>query len=81
MGFGAYIADRLVPLAVGAVALAFCALVMTVYGLDPAATAFVCGVLVLAGVAALLLDWLHRRPFYRRLSQMLDSLDESYLAT
>ena len=81
MGFGAYIADRLVPLAVGAVALAFCALVMTVYGLDPAATAFVCGVLVLAGASALVLDWLHRRPFYRRLSQMMDSLDESYLAT
>ena len=34
MGFGAYLADRLVPLAVRAVALAFAALVMTVYGLD-----------------------------------------------
>ena len=56
MGFRAYIADRLVPPAVRAVALAFCALVMTVYGLDPAASAFVCGVLVLAGAAALLLD-------------------------
>lgn len=81
MGFGAYIADRLVPLVVGVVALAFAALVMTVYGLDAAATAFVCGVLVLAAAVALLLDWLHRRVFYQRLSDVLDSLDETYLAT
>ena len=81
MGFGAYIADRLVPLAVGAVALAFAALVMVVYGMDAAAVAFVCGVLVLAAVAALVLDWLHRRTFYQRLEEMLSSLDETYLAT
>ena len=81
MGFGAYIADRLVPLAVGAVALAFCALVMTVYGLDPAAVAFVCIVLALAAAVALALDWLHRRAFYRRLSDVMDSLDETYLTT
>ena len=81
MSFWAYIADRLVPLVVGAVALAFAALVMTVYGLDAAATAFVCGVLVLAAAVALLLDWLHRRAFYQRLSDVLDSLDETYLAT
>ena len=81
MGLGAYIADRLVPLVVGAVALAFCALVMTVYGLDPAAVAFVCCVLVLAAAVALLLDWLHRRSFYRRLLDALDALDETYLAT
>lgn len=81
MSFGAYIADRLIPLAVGAVALAFAALVMSVYGLDPAAVAFVCAVLVLAAAVALLLDWLHRRAFYQRLSDMLDSLDEEYLST
>lgn len=81
MSFGAYIADRLIPLAVGAVALAFAALVMSVYGLDPAAVAFVCAVLVLAVAVALLLDWLHRRAFYQRLSDMLDSLDEEYLST
>lgn len=81
MTFGAYIADRLAPLAVGAVALAFAALVMTVYGLDPAAVGFVCSVLVLAAAVALLLDWLHRRGFYLRLSDLLDSLDEAYLAT
>ncbi len=81
MTFRAYIADRLVPLVVGVAALAFVALVMGVYGLDPAAVAFVCSVLVLAGAVALLLDWLHRRTFYRRLSDMLDSLDETYLAT
>ena len=81
MSFWAYVFDRLAPLAVGAVALAFCALVMTVYGLDSAATGFVCCVLVLAAVVALALDWLHRRPFYRQLSDMLDALDESYLAT
>lgn len=81
MTFWAYIADRLIPLAVGAVALAFAALVMSVYGLDPAAVAFVCAVLVLAAAVALLLDWLHRRAFYQRLSDMLDSLDEEYLST
>ena len=81
MTFRAYIADRLVPLVVGVAALAFVALVMGVYGLDPAAVAFVCSVLVLAGAVALLLDWLHRRTFYQRLSDMLDSLDETYLAT
>ena len=81
MGFGAYLADRLAPLVVGAVALAFCALVMTVYGLDAAAVAFVCGVLALAAVAALVLDWLHRRTFYQRLEDALSSLDETYLAT
>ena len=81
MTFWAYIADRLAPLVVGVVALAFCALVMTVYGLDPAAVAFVCLVLVLAAVAALALDWLHRRAFYQRIIDMLDSLDEAYLAT
>ena len=81
MTFWAYIADRLIPLAVGAVALAFVALVMSVYGLDPAAVAFVCVVLVLAAAVALLLDWLHRRAFYQRLSDMLDSLDEEYLST
>ena len=81
MSFGAYIADRLVPLVVGVVALAFAALVMSVYGLDPAAVAFVCAVLVLAAAIALLLDWLHRRAFYQRLTDMLDSLDEEYLAT
>lgn len=81
MGFGAYLADRLVPLAVGAVALAFAALVMTVYGLEAAAVAFVCGVLVLAAAVALVLDWLHRRAFYQRLESTLDALDESYLAT
>ena len=81
MTFWSYVADRLAPLAVGAVALAFCALVMTVYGLDGAAVAFVCGVLVLAAAVALVLDWLHRRTFYQRLSDALDSLDETYLAT
>ena len=81
MGFGAYICDRLVPLAVGAVALAFAALVMVVYGMDAAAVAFVCGVLVLAAAVALVLDWLHRRTFYRRLEDALDALDETYLAT
>ena len=81
MTFWAYIADRLIPLAVGAVALAFAALVMSVYGLDPVAVAFVCAVLVLAAAVALLLDWLHRRAFYQRLSDMLDSLDEEYLST
>lgn len=81
MSFGAYIADRLVPLAVGAVALAFAALVMVVYGLDPAAACFVCGVLALSVAVAMLLDWLHRRPFYRSLSELLDSLDEPCLAT
>lgn len=81
MGFGAYLADRLAPLVVGAVALAFCALVMTVYGLDAAAVAFVCGVLALAAVTALVLDWLHRRAFYQRLEDALSSLDETYLAT
>lgn len=81
MGFGAYLADRLVPLAVGAVALAFAALVMTVYGLDAAAVVFVCGVLVLATLLALVLDWLHRRSFYQRFADALDALDETYLAT
>ncbi len=81
MTFWAYIADRLIPLAVGATALAFAALVMSVYGLDPAAVAFVCAVLVLAAAVALLLDWLHRRAFYQRLADMLDSLDEEYLST
>ncbi|MDM8270150.1 sensor histidine kinase [Thermophilibacter provencensis] len=81
MGFGAYIADRLVPLVVGVMALAFCALVMSVYGLDAAAVAFVCAVLVIAAALALLLDWLHRRAFYQRISDMLDALDETYLAT
>ena len=81
MGLGAYLADRLVPLVVGAVALAFCALVMGVYGLDPAAVGFVCAVLALAAALALVLDWLHRRAFYRQLEDVLDSLDEAYLAT
>ncbi|HJA29984.1 MAG TPA: sensor histidine kinase [Candidatus Olsenella pullicola] len=81
MGFGAYIADRLVPLVVGVAALAFCALVMSVYGLDAAAVAFVCAVLVIAAALALLLDWLHRRTFYQRISDMLDALDETYLTT
>ena len=81
MGFGAYLADRLAPLAVGAAALAFSALVMVVYGLDSAAVAFVCAVLVLAAAVSLVLDWLHRRAFYQRLEDMLSSLDEAYLAT
>ena len=81
MTFWAYIADRLAPLAVAAVALAFCALVMTVYGMDVAAVAFVCVVLVLAAAAALVLDWLHRRAFYQRLEDAMSSVDEAYLAT
>lgn len=81
MGLRTYLADRLVPLAVGVAALAFCALVMTVYGLDLASALFVCGVLVLAAAVALMLDWLHRRAFYRQLADALDALDESYLAT
>ena len=81
MSFGAYLVDRLVPLAVGAVALAFCALVMGVYGLDVAAVAFVCAVLAIAAALALLLDWLHRRSFYQHLSDALDALDDSYLST
>ena len=81
MGFGAYLADRLAPLAVGAAALAFCALVMVVYGLDVAAVGFVCAVLVIAAVVALVLDWLHRRAFYRSLAETLDALDDTYLAT
>ena len=81
MSFGAYLVDRLAPLAVGAVALAFCALVMGVYGLDAAAVAFVCAVLAIAAALALLLDWLHRRSFYQHLSDALDALDDSYLST
>ena len=82
MSFGAYLADRLVPLVVGVIALAFCALVMVVYGLDAAAVGFVCAVLVLAAVVALVLDWLRRRAFYQRLSDALDALGEdSFLAT
>ena len=81
MGFGAYLADRLAPLAVGAAALAFCALVMVVYGLDAAAVGFVCAVLVIAAAVALVLDWLHRHAFYRSLAETLDALDDTYLAT
>lgn len=81
MGFGAYLADRLAPLAVGAAALAFCALVMVVYGLDAAAVGFVCAVLVIAAAVALVLDWLHRHAFYRSLAETLEALDDTYLAT
>ena len=81
MSFWSYLADRAVPLLVRAVALAFVALVMSVYGVEGAVVAFVCGVLVLAAFVALVLDWLHRRVFYQQISDALDSLDETYLAT
>nr|WP_239471876.1 sensor histidine kinase [Olsenella profusa] len=78
----AYLSDRVVPLAVRVLALAFVALVMVVYGVEGAVVAFVCTVLALAAVVATLLDWLHRRGFYRSLQQTLDALGErSYLAT
>ncbi|HBO62206.1 MAG TPA: hypothetical protein DD645_06090, partial [Olsenella sp.] len=64
MGLAAYLADRVVPVFVGALALAFVALVMSVYGVEGAVVAFVCGVLALAALLALVLDWLHRRSFY-----------------
>ena len=35
---------------------------------------FVCGVLVLAATLALVLDWLHRRSFYLRLTDALDAV-------
>ena len=81
MTLRAYLLDRLAPVAVGVLALAFVALVMGVYGVDGGVVGFVCGVLALAGAVALLMDWLHRRGFYRRLNEALDSLDETYLAT
>ena len=81
MSFWSYLADRAVPLLVRAVALAFAALVMSVSGVEGAVVAFVCGVLVLAAFVALVLDWLHRRGFYQQISDALDSLDETYLAT
>ncbi len=81
MKFLTYLADRLVPLAVGAVALALSALIMTVHGVAREVVALVCAVLVLGALVALLLDWTRRRPFYRRLSESLDSLDEAYLVT
>lgn len=81
MGLAAYLADRAVPIAVRAVALAFVALVMGVYGVEDAVVAFVCAVLALAGALALALDFLGRRPFYCQLAETLDALDDAYLAT
>lgn len=81
VSFWTYLFDRAASLAVGAVALAFSALVLTVYGVDGAVIGFVCAVLVLAAAVALAIDWLRRRPFYRRLSDALDALDETYLST
>ena len=81
VSFWTYLFDRTASLAVGAVALAFSALVLTVYGVDGAVIGFVCAVLVLAAAVALAIDWLRRRPFYRRLSDALDALDETYLST
>ncbi|WP_455138267.1 sensor histidine kinase [Thermophilibacter sp.] len=81
MSLGAYLADRALSIAVMALAVAFSALVMGVYGVDRGVVGFVCAVIGLAGVAALALDWLRRRSFYRRLDESLDALDETYLAT
>lgn len=50
MGLGAYLRDRLAPLAVCALALVFVALAMRAYGVRMTVIAFMCGVLVLAGL-------------------------------
>lgn len=81
MGPAAYLADHAASVAVRAAGLAFAALVMSVYGVEGAVVAFVCGVLVLAGALASLLDYLRRRPFYRQLEETLDALDDAFLAT
>ena len=82
MGLAAYLADRVVPIFVGTLALAFVALVMSVYGVEGAVVAFVCGVLALAALLALALDWLHRRSFYRQLVDTIDVLgDRGFLST
>ncbi len=82
MGFGTYLADRAASLALGMVALGFCALVMIVRGVGRDVVALVCVVLTLAGLLAALLDWLRRRALYRQLHELLDALgDEPYLVT
>lgn len=81
MGLGSYLRDRLAPLVVCVLALAFVVLAMLAYGVQTAVVAFVCGVLALAGLVALGLDYAHRRGFYRALARTIDALDESYLAT
>ena len=82
MSFLAYLSDRVAPLAVRALALAFVALAMSVYGVEASVVTFVCAVLALTAAFALVLDWLHRRGFYRQLSETIDALGgQSYLAT
>lgn len=79
MSLWSYLADRLAPVAVCSAALAFVALVMGAYGVEGAVVAFVCAVLALSGAAAILLDYLHRRGFYRQLAETLDAVEEAYL--
>lgn len=81
VGFAAYLRDRIVPVAVRALALAFCAVAMRAYGVEQGIVVFVCVILVVAGVVALALDYLHRAPFWWHLAHTLDTLDGSSLVT
>ena len=82
MKLRAYFADRIVPLAICAMAVMFALLVLKVHGVVQDVIIFVGAILIGAGVAAVLFDWLHRRRFYQLLSDAIDALDgESYLAT
>ncbi|QOY60198.1 sensor histidine kinase [Thermophilibacter immobilis] len=81
MGPGAYLRDRAAPLLVGALSLAFVALALVAHGVEPSLVTFVCVTLGVAVLVALAMDYAHRRGFYRELTQTIDALDESYLAT
>ena len=83
MSLASYLRDRAPSLALGLASLAFCALALSAYGADVRVIGFLAVVTAAFGAVAVLVDYVRRRGFYRRLAQTLDALSEQgvgYLA-
>lgn len=83
MSLVSYLRDRAASIAIVAAALVLCSLALSAYRVEAGVVALVVAVMTASVLLALLVDYARRRGFYRRLSELGDSLDgrgAAYLA-
>ena len=81
MNLSRYLKDRWVPISIAVAALAFVAVVLSVYALDRGVIVFVVVVLALLFACALAYDFLRRKRFYDEFAAVCADLDRKHLVT
>lgn len=81
MRFGHYLKDRVVPLLMLLFSACFAALALTIYSVDVVIVTMICTVMITAGLAGFLWDYLSRRRFYGSLEEAVKNKGDAYYVT